>query len=77
MAILADNQAESDAALRSKLEREIADKQRGVEIIEKKLANASFTDNAPAEVVTAERARLEETYAATQDLQTALKKLAS
>lgn len=77
LAILADNQAESDAALRSKLEREIAEKQRGIEIIEKKLANASFTDNAPAEVVTAERARLEETYAATQDLQTALKKLAS
>jgi valyl-tRNA synthetase len=77
LAILADNQAESDAALRSKLEREIAEKQRGIEIIEKKLANASFTDNAPAEVVAAERARLEETYAATQDLQTALKKLAS
>ncbi len=77
LAILADNQAESDSALRSKLEREIAEKQRGIEIIEKKLANASFTDNAPAEVVTAERARLEETYAATQDLQTALKKLAS
>lgn len=77
LAILADNQAESDAALRSKLEREIAEKQRGIEIIEKKLANASFTNNAPAEVVAAERARLEETYAATQDLQTALKKLAS
>ena len=77
LAILADNQAESDSALRSKLEREIAEKQRGIEIIEKKLANASFTDNAPAEVVAAERARLEETYAATQDLQTALKKLAS
>jgi valyl-tRNA synthetase len=77
LAILAENQAESDAALRSKLEREIAEKQRGIEIIEKKLANASFTNNAPAEVVAAERARLEETYAAAQDLQTALKKLAS
>jgi valyl-tRNA synthetase len=45
-------------AERSRLEKEIARLQQAVEATERKLANASFVDRAPKEVVEREREKL-------------------
>lgn len=57
--ILASKQKESDKVQRAKLEKELAEKARHIQLMEAKLANQSFVANAPAAVVEQERARLE------------------
>jgi valyl-tRNA synthetase len=74
-AIIAQKQADSDSVLRVKLEKELQLKAQHIEIIEKKLANESFTANAPQPVVDAERARLKEAQAAYEELQAALNQI--
>ena len=56
--------AEKVAQERARIAKEIEQKRRLLESIEKKLANANFTAKAPAEVVDRERARAEEARAA-------------
>lgn len=73
--ILAAKHADADAAHRSKLEKELAAKAQHVKLIQAKLANENFVANAPAAVISAERARLEAAQAAYDDLSAALRQL--
>ncbi len=54
---------------RARVAKEIEDKKRLLGSIEKKLANANFTDKAPAEVVERERARADEARVAIEALE--------
>ena len=54
---------------RARVAKEIEDKKRLLGSIEKKLANANFTDKAPAEVVDRERARADEARTAIEALE--------
>ena len=73
--ILAAKHADADAAHRSKLKKELAAKTQHVKLIQAKLANENFVANAPAAVISAERARLEAAQAAYDDLSAALRQL--
>ncbi len=73
--ILAAKHADADAAHRSKLKKELAAKTQHVKLIQAKIANENFVANAPATVISAERARLEAAQAAYDDLSAALRQL--
>lgn len=73
--ILAAKHTDADAAHRAKLEKELAAKAQHVKLIQAKLANENFVANAPATVISAERARLEAAQAAYDDLSAALNQL--
>lgn len=73
--ILAAKHADADVAHRAKLEKELAAKAQHVKLIQAKLANENFVANAPATVISAERARLEAAQAAYDDLSAALNQL--
>lgn len=75
--ILASTQKDAEAAQRTKLEKELVAKNHHIKLIETKLQNAAFVDNAPEAVVTAERARLEEANHARDEISNAIQKLAS
>ena len=73
--LIAQKAAGENAQRRKALERELALKQNAVQISENKLANAAFVDNAPTEVVEAERKRLDDAKIAVKELQTSIKAL--
>jgi len=63
------------AAERARLEKELANVAKQISGLSNKLANAGFVANAPAEVVAAERARLEELNARHETVRAALASL--
>ena len=75
--ILAAKQKESDKVQQAKLEKELAEKLRHIQLIEAKLENDSFVANAPESVVAQERARLEEARHAHDTITQALQELDS
>lgn len=70
--ILSAKSADANAAQKAKLEKDLAAKSQHVKLIQAKLSNQSFIDHAPAQVVEAERARLEAAQAAYDDIRSAL-----
>lgn len=75
--ILAAKEKDARASQQLKLEKELDAKNQHMKLIERKLANQSFVEHAPTEVVEAERARLEATTHARDEIQQALQSLAS
>ncbi len=75
--ILAAKEKDARASQKQKLEKELDAKAQHIRLIEQKLANQSFIDHAPTEVVEAERARLETATHAHNEIQQALTSLAS
>ncbi len=73
--ILADKQKESDKLMKLKLQKELAAKQNMLKLTETKLGNKAFVENAPAQVVKAEKVRLEQAKADIKEIEGAIAEL--
>ncbi|MBA3678696.1 valine--tRNA ligase [Candidatus Saccharibacteria bacterium] len=75
--VLAEKQKEAGKVMIVKLGKEIALKKNMIKLIDAKLSNASFIQNAPAQLVEGERTKLATTHSEVKNLEAELEKLKS